>query len=327
MRYFFEMASPEKLFYALMLLLLGLFAVLLVRRRKNRKLVRAYTSEKKEKLLNDLATPFGYGYDAARDLFYTRVDAWQRQFGYRRAYDEAALSAFMIIHCLPVYFDYDGKTWLMEFWKGEYGITAGCEVGLYHADTVLLPGQYGKARFEAASDEEMMDMSVMFMNRTGELFSFRMRHWWLACFAVGRHELPEELSTLYRLRFPTSEMKHAFVEGLLETGFSGKNIRSTSNATLLLYHNQENALPFTGVRSRRKMLVHIYNGILCFLYNLYTRPFTLQGDRILFLYKQMPFVLRHMLKYSGKRRNRPRKENSAGSSPGGPSCRRRHHGI
>ena len=30
-----------------------------------------------------------------------------------------------VFMCLPVYFDYGGKTWLMEFWKGGYGITAG----------------------------------------------------------------------------------------------------------------------------------------------------------------------------------------------------------
>ena len=290
--------------YGLFLLLgclAGLLIYRLTKRYRSIETVRKMTSKEKTKRLNELAEPFGYGYEEKRDLFYTRTDAWQRRFGYRKLYDEAALGTCMIIHCLPVYFDYEGKTWLMEFWKGEYGITAGCEVGLYHADTVLLPGQYARAQFDAVSDEEMMDMSVMLLERTKELLSFRMRHWWLACFAVGRHELPEDLRTIYRLHFPTSEMKHAFIQGLLQTGFPGKNVYSTSPSTLLLFHNQENSLPFTGVRAWQKKGIHMYNGLLCKLYLWYTGPFKVQGDRILFLYKQLPLVVQHSLK---RRRNR-----------------------
>lgn len=299
---------------------LGTFAVhRMARRYRSIKSVRAMSPDEKDAKLNSLAEPFGYAYDEKKDIFYTVTDAWQRNFGYRKAYDEAALSTFMIIHCLPVYFDYDGKTWLMEFWKGEYGITAGCEVGLYHADTILLPGQYGKAQFGAATDEEMMDMSVMLLQRMGEVFSFRMRHWWLACFAVGRPELPENLRTIYRLRFPDSEMKHAFLQGLFESGFSGKNVRSTSPNTVLLYHNLENALPFIGVRQWQKKFVHAYNSMLCYLYEWYTRPFLAQRDRILFLYMQLPSALRHFLKRSGRRRNlwrrRERQEEGKCGSP------------
>ena len=290
--------------YLLLAALTGLLIRRIGKRIRIMKEVRKMSPQEKEEKLNVLAEPFGYGYDEKRDLFYTRTDAWQRKFGYRKTYDEAALGTCMIIHCLPVYFDYDGRTWLMEFWKGEYGITAGCEVGLYHADTVLLPGQYARAQFDAVSDEEMMDMSIMLLERTGELLSFRMRHWWLACFAVGRHELPEDLRTIYRLRFPTLEMKHAFIQGLLQTGFPGKNVHSTSPSTLLLFHNLENALPFTGARRWQKKWIHRYNGALCFLYIWYTRPFSKQGDRILFLYKQLPFALKHLLKRGGRRRGK-----------------------
>ncbi|MGN0170449.1 MAG: DUF4474 domain-containing protein [Lachnospiraceae bacterium] len=276
----------------------------LTKRYRNIMAVRAMTSMEKTSKINSLAEPFGYGYNEERDLFYTRVDAWQRKFGYRRAYDEAALSTGMIIHCLPVYFDYDGKTWLMEFWKGEYGITTGCEVGLYHADTILLPGQYAKAQFGAATDEEMMDMRMLLLKSNEALLSFRMQHWWLACFAVGRHEPPESLHAIYRLRFPEAEMKHAFLQGLHNTGFPAKSVRSTSSNTLLLYHNQENTLPFDGIRGWQKKVAHAYNGLLNFLYLWYTRPFSAQGDRILFLYKQLPFMAKHVIKRSGRRRYR-----------------------
>ena len=33
----------------------------------------------------------------------------------------------MVFETLPVYFDYAGKTWLIQIWKGQYGICTGCE--------------------------------------------------------------------------------------------------------------------------------------------------------------------------------------------------------
>ena len=39
----------------------------------------------------------------------------------------------MIIDCEPVRFYYGGKKWLIELWKGQYGMTTGCEIGVYTA--------------------------------------------------------------------------------------------------------------------------------------------------------------------------------------------------
>ena len=33
----------------------------------------------------------------------------------------------MVFETLPVYFDYAGKTWLIQIWKGQYGICTECE--------------------------------------------------------------------------------------------------------------------------------------------------------------------------------------------------------
>ena len=60
----------------------------------------------------------GYSYDMKQDMFYSRMDAWQREMGYCRLYDEVAAPCGMIIDCEPINFEYDGKKWLIEFWKG-----------------------------------------------------------------------------------------------------------------------------------------------------------------------------------------------------------------
>lgn len=59
--------------------------------------------------LNNLLKPYGYSYNAKQDIFISNIDAWQREMGYCRLYDEAAAPMSMIIDCEPIYFDYDNK--------------------------------------------------------------------------------------------------------------------------------------------------------------------------------------------------------------------------
>ena len=70
--------------------------------------------------INELAEPFGFYYIEREDIFSSRKDAWQRKMGYDISYDYAAPMSNMVIDSLPVYFDYDDKTWLIELWKGQY---------------------------------------------------------------------------------------------------------------------------------------------------------------------------------------------------------------
>ena len=119
------------------LLLLLFFCINLWRRKRIIKKICSMCMLEKCDLLNELIGPFGYSYVSSQDLFTSRIDAWQRGFGYCALYDKAALRFNMIFDCLPVYFDYQGKTWLIEFWKGQYGINTGCEIGVYYADRIL----------------------------------------------------------------------------------------------------------------------------------------------------------------------------------------------
>src|SRR5690242_20482520 len=73
----------------------------------------------------------GFLYDPDQDIIYSRMDALQRNFGYAFGYDAAALAMNAVIDCEPVFFDYDGKHWMIELWKGQYGLETGCEIGVY----------------------------------------------------------------------------------------------------------------------------------------------------------------------------------------------------
>lgn len=126
----------------ILLLILGVSFFTRFRRKKKKKskenvVVRPITDvigtdqDRLEELNRDLK-PFGFAYDPSQDLFYSLMDCWQRNFGYCRLYDEATATFSMIIDCEPIYFRYGGKKWLIEFWKGQYGMTTGGEIGIYY---------------------------------------------------------------------------------------------------------------------------------------------------------------------------------------------------
>ena len=73
----------------------------------------------------------GFLYDPDQDIIYTRMDALQRGFGYAFGYDAAALGINAVLDCEPIFFDYDGRHWMIELWKGQYGLETGCEIGVY----------------------------------------------------------------------------------------------------------------------------------------------------------------------------------------------------
>ena len=70
-------------------------------------------------LLDELLEPFGFRYMASQDIITSRIDAFQRKLGYCTLYDKTALTFHMVFDALPVYFNYHGRTWLIEFGKGQ----------------------------------------------------------------------------------------------------------------------------------------------------------------------------------------------------------------
>ena len=88
-------------------------------------------AQQQNALNNDLKDS-GFAYHLMDDYFYSRMDCWQREVGYCRLYDEGAPFFNMIFDAEPITFSYGGKRWLIELWKGQYGITTGAEIGIYN---------------------------------------------------------------------------------------------------------------------------------------------------------------------------------------------------
>ena len=136
------------------------------------------TCEKIEKL-NEILEPFGFSYESSQEIITSRQDAWQRQFGYCSLYDKTAPKFGMVFHCEPIYFSYQERTWMIEFWKGQYGINLGCEVGIYCSDTILSPEQYEHTLFHSVPDSQMLPISLSLYHKGSLLFHTSHKHWWL----------------------------------------------------------------------------------------------------------------------------------------------------
>ena len=153
----------------------------------------------------------GFLYDPRQDIIYSKMYPLQRHFGYAYGYDAAALAMNAIIDCEPIFFDYGGKTWMIELWKGQYGLETGCEIGVYNRASgapfpySILDATVGKRPndpnpshnlfFDCASDSELLTMSST-LYRNGEKLFCRgpERHWWLTGFKWGVLSEPSDLT-------------------------------------------------------------------------------------------------------------------------------------
>lgn len=288
-----------------LLLVICLLFLLLTFYRRKRIVCKVHCMDLCEKLelLNDLAEPFGFCYSPKQDLMTSRVDAFQREFGYCSLYDKSALHFNMVLDCEPIYFEYGNRTWMIELWKGQYGINIGAEIGVYYTDTVLQPEQYEKTLFHAVKDEEMLPFS-MSLNYKGQLlFSISRAHWWLTGFRMGSYCNPEDLVLDVSITFPSEEMKMAFVESLCRTGYGQCEINICRDTVSFSFSTPHTRQPrFCHCRSAA--FSQWKNRILLGIYQLATRPFLCTMDQILYLYFYLPAAFRRMLRF---RKNRKQK--------------------
>ncbi len=257
-------------------------------------------------LLNELICPFGFEYLPEQDIFTSRLNAWQREIGYRAAFDRAAPHFNIVFDCEPVYFDYDGQTWLIEFWKGQYGINAGGEIGIYHADTIIPPNQYKNTLFHCASDDELLPIWMELAHCDRSMFSIERFHWWLTGFRMGEYCEPKDLEMQISIIFPNADMMQCFCEGLAKAGYTRAS-SCTCNLTVSLIFSIPHTVPAGLFRRLFCKMAQCRNRLLCKLFRWITRPFTCTVERMLYLYYFLPFAFRRMVRFKRCRRPKHRR--------------------
>ncbi len=258
--------------------------------------------------LDNLLEPAGFAYDPARNIFYARMNGWQRKFGYCRAYDEAASHFSMVIHCEPFYFMYDNKEWLLEFWKGQYGMTTGGEIGLYYREQQefsKMPREL--ALFQAADEQDFPQISMRLLKKNKEMFRKGQRHWWLTGFILGEFSKPKQLVMETELLFKNVEMAQAAARAIRQAGYGNDQVRLMGRKVYFCFGKPKTHQPFW----QKKLFIlfkQLRNYLLCKKYRRLTRHIEAPLDQVLSLQEKAPGMFQKLLRLGGNRSEWKRKK-------------------
>src|SRR6516164_9290798 len=225
----------------------------------------------------------GFYYDPGQDIIYSKMYPLQRNFGYAYGYDAAALLMSAVIDCEPIFFDYAGKTWMIELWKGQYGLETGCEIGVYtrpigstgpfyfvldHTVGVRPydPTPEHNQYFDCAADSDILVMSSTLYRNGQKLFSRGPEpHWWLTGFRWGVFSNPEDLTMDVSITCKDSVMATAFVTSLRRLGYQRASV--SANTVSFTFAAPYTPQPRTGnsmvptIQAENAAIVEAYNAL------------------------------------------------------------------
>lgn len=296
------------LFGIFFLILLFFFCVNHWRKKKIIKKICSMCCDEKCSIMNEIIEPFGFSYLVSQDIFTSRTDAWQRELGYCTLFDDTAYHFHLVFDSLPIFFDYRGRTWRVELWKGQYGINTGGELGIYYADRILHEKEYKNTLFHSVSNEDMPRLSFNLFRRGARIADVCENHWWLTAFSMGRFTNPADLCMQASITFPNREMSCAFVQGLLNAGYCEKDICACRNTVTFCFSCSTQHHGF--FRRLRVAFAQWSNRFWCRIYLFVTRPFCLSLDRLLYLYYYLPRIFRRTLRIRRYKKYKPKRRYS-----------------
>lgn len=279
---------------AIILVIILLFALIWHLRTRRFKPTRNKLIQQNQ--LNADLEPTGFAYDLKGDYFYSLMDCWQREMGYCKLYDEGAPLFNMIMDCEPITFSYGGKRWLIELWKGQYGITTGAEIGIYNTthediDTEKFKGTF----YETIQDNERMPLSFVLRKNGKVLLRREELHWWLTGFVLGEYSSTDSLTMDAKIQFPNREMCSAFVDGLRDIGYQKKEYSISRKTVTVHYTIPHNPQPLARNKVQEAVIQQT-NENNCKLYKFATGKYSDTLDKIEYLKTAMPELYQLFLK-------------------------------
>lgn len=281
---------------AAVLLLLVFICCLRMQHHKRAKCrVRMRSDEEKMSDINQALHPFGFAYDLRRDIIYSLKEAWQREFGYGKLYDELALVMNMMIHSEPIYFEYDNRRWMIEFWKGQYGITTGAEVGVYVEKERDDDKDPEDAFYQCVSEDEELPIEMVLYKNGRRMFRRDRKHWWLTGFRVGEFSWPGELMLDVSLTFPDFAMLEAFLEGCYYAGYQPEDFRVWYKRVCFRIYQPKTKQPskYGKIFGRWIQRQNAHN---CKLYRRVTKDFNRTLDKLDYLMQAYPGIFNIIMK-------------------------------
>lgn len=170
-----------------------------------------------------------YKYSYVDDYYYTNdKECWQYNFGFGKIYDIASPYLLLEYDYVRVFFTYGDKDWMLQMWKGQYGmIFYGGEIGIYtrkHSEAGV--GEWAMYACPAEENWLKMEMTLWHEELNGEWTREFTReydyYWWCTGFKNGhlRQEEPaDELRLTGRITFKDEEMAGIVYKSLIDCGF------------------------------------------------------------------------------------------------------------
>ncbi len=169
-----------------------------------------------------------YKYNPDGNYYYTDdKECWQKNFGFNEGYDAFAPGTMMYYDTVRTTFEYGGKEWLIQTWKGQYGMAfVGGEVGVYTRSL----GSIG-SHYVCADKSDWLNMEMAFMWDEYETGEYRAvfnrnyeKYWWATGFVVGfpngsLRQTLKEFRLVTHITFKDTEMANAFCEAFEANGF------------------------------------------------------------------------------------------------------------
>lgn len=178
---------------------------------------------------NGGALGLGYDWDLNQMILYVPTNTWHRAYGYTPLYDAAAPFVFLYYDTIRFCFNYGGLDWMFQFWKGQYTICTGAEMGIYYKPEDR-PGFF----YDCATDEMMLPMSMKLYQGQRLLFERSLQeHWWLSGFKGG-FSAPCMLRLDGSIVFRESGMRDAFLQAC-----------ARQNPNVLSYESDGNTVRFS----------------------------------------------------------------------------------
>ena len=170
-----------------------------------------------------------YQYSYEDDYYYTNdKEAWQYNFGFGKIYDIVSPYILLEYDYVRVFFTYEDKDWMLQMWKGQYGlIFYGGEIGIYnrpHSDD----GVHEWTMYSCPAEEDWLDMEITLWHEQTDgtwLREFTRKYdkyWWCTGFKNGHLrsvEPADELRLTGRITFKDEKMTEIVANGLVECGF------------------------------------------------------------------------------------------------------------
>ncbi|MCR5150729.1 MAG: DUF4474 domain-containing protein [Clostridiales bacterium] len=197
---------------------------------------------------------YNQGYDVIglKEFIYNNdmsPDCRQRKYGYNSGYDIGARLIDFTIDTVKMKFNYDGKTYRIQLWKGQYISgevgTVGGEVGIYTKDGENFNGDHFNCAAEG--DELYQEMTILWDengdgNYTSQLTRNYSLHWWQTGYVDGQLKNKRDskpLKLLSHMTFKDEEQASAFCQALANQGFSQVSTFNPTGADCFKQHGKD----------------------------------------------------------------------------------------